>query len=254
MKIRYVVCLLLGGSLSFAAHANGFMPTMIFANVLWLIVLPVVSVLEGAMMKRWGWQAPYKNSFWANFWSLLAAIPVGLVLSYIGSYLVSSSGQASLGFVPPAIRGALAGIFLYGHLPAPSYGYVTSYGMGSLSLAGIAFIGICWVLTFAVEARYLRVRNPSVPPTSIYRGVAVSNLASYSLLLVLWLPHSYFSAMADESMERSTCSQSSSWSSSCFKIWSRYPEIKTERLKNCQDNGIDATACITPPPGLRVIN
>jgi hypothetical protein len=166
---------------------------------------------------------------------------------------LSSNGKASLDFIPETVSRTLAGIFLYGHLPAPSYGHVTSYGMGSLSLAGIAFIGICWALTFAVEARYHRVRNPLTPTSSIYRGVAASNLVSYSLLLILWLPHSYFSAVADESMERNICSKSNSWSSSCFKIWSRYPEVKTERLKNCEENGVDATVCVTPPPGLRII-
>lgn len=255
MKIRYVVCLLLGGSLSFAAHANGFMPTMIFANVLWLVVLPIVSLHEGWMMKRWGWQAPYKNSFWANFWSMIAAIPVGLALSYIGSYLASPQGQATFSWIPAAASRTMAAIFLYGNLPAPSYGYITSYGgMASLSLAGLAFIGICWVLTFAVEARYHRVRNPSIQGASIYRGVAVSNLVSYGLLLLMWLPYSYFSAIANESMERSMCTRSSTWSSSCLKMWSLYPEVKMERMKNCQEDGVDATACITPPPGLRIIN
>jgi hypothetical protein len=253
MRKRLVVWLLLLGVVP-VAHANGFMPTMIVANVLWLVVLPVVSVLEGAMMKRWGWQAPYKNSFWANFWSMIAAIPVGLALSYIGGYLVSFNGKASLDFIPETVSRTLAGIFLYGHLPAPSYGYITSHGgMASLSLAGLAFIGICWALTFAVEAYYHRVRNPSMARSVIYRGVAVANLVSYSLLLLMWLPYSYFSAIANESMERHMCTRSNTWSSSCLKMWSRYPELKTERLKNCEEDGVDATACITPPPGLRII-
>ncbi len=237
------------------AHANGFMPTMIIANVFWLVVLPIVSILEGTMIKRWGWKAPYRNSFWANFWSMIAAIPVGLALSYIGAYLVSDSGQTNADFIPEMVRRALAGVFLYGNLPAPSYGYVTSYGgMASLSLAGLAFIGICWVLTFGVESRYHRVRNPSIASASIYRGVAVSNLASYCLLLLMWLPYSYFSAIENESMERNMCTRSRSWSSSCLKMWSLYPELKKERLRNCKEDGVDATACVTPPPGLRIIN
>ncbi len=254
MKTHRLVWLLLLGAVP-AAHANGFMPTMIFANVLWLVVLPVVSVLEGAMMKRWGWQAPYKNSFWANFWSMIAAIPVGLTLSYIGGYLVSPNGKTSLDFIPEKVSGVLAGVFLYGHLPAPSYGHITSYGgMANLSLAGLAFIGICWILTFVVEAHYHRVRNPSIAGSVIHRGVAVSNLVSYGLLLLMWLPYSYFSAIASESMERRMCSQSHTWSSSCLKMWSLYPELKTERLKSCEDNGVDAAACITPPPGLIILN
>lgn len=254
MTKRQAICLFLLGSVPFA-HANGFMPTMIFANVLWLVVLPVVSVLEGAMMKRWGWQEPYKNSFWANFWSMIAAIPVGLALSYIGGYLVSPHGRANLDFIPEKVSGLLAGTFLYGHLPAPSYGHITTHGgMASLSLAGLAFIGICWILTFAVEAHYHRVRNPSIAGSVIYRGVAVSNLVSYGLLLLMWLPYSYFSAIANESMERHVCTRSNTWSSSCLKMWSLYPELKIERLKNCEENGVDATACVTPPSGLRILN
>lgn len=253
MKHRNLIYLLLLAGMPIVAHADGFLPTMISANILWLLALPLVVALEGWMMKRWGWTAPYKNSFWANLWSMVAAIPIGFFLSYVGAYLGSKDGQAALSFIPTSVTFNLAQVFLYGNLPAPSYGYINGLGgIAGIPLAGLVFIGICWLLTFGVEGRYYRVRNPLVSKAAIYRGAALSNLASYSLLLTMWLPYSYMSAVSGEAMERRLCQSSNAWSSSCLKIWSRYPEIKADRIHACEDNGIDAVKCVTPPPGLRI--
>lgn len=252
MKHRKLIYLVLFAAMPMVAHANGFLPTMITANILWLLALPLVVALEGWMMKRWGWAAPYKNSFWANFWSMVAAIPIGFVLSYVGVYLGSKAGQAALSFIPNSVTFSLAQVFLYGELPAPSYGYINGLGgMAGIPLAGLVFIGICWLLTFGIEGRYYRTRNPSVAKSVIYRGAALSNLASYSVLLAMWLPYSYLSAVSGEAMERRICEEANSWSSSCLKIWARYPDLKVNRIRACEVKGIDAVKCITPPAGLR---
>jgi len=236
-----------------AAHADGFLPTMISANILWLLALPIVVALEGRMMKRWGWTAPYKNSFWANLWSMVAAVPIGFFLSYAGAYLGSKAGQAALSFIPTSVMFHLAQVFLYGNLPAPSYGYINGFGgMAGIPLAGLVFIGICWLLTFGIEGHYYRTRNPLISKSAIYRGAALSNLASYILLLTMWLPYSYMSAVSGEAMERRICQSANSWSSACMKIWARYPETRVDRIHACEVNGIDAVKCVTPPPGLRI--
>lgn len=245
MKHRNLVYLVLLGGVPIAAHANGFLPTMISANILWLLALPLVVAIEGWMMKRWGWIAPYKNSFWANLWSMLAAIPIGFLLSYIGVYLGSNDGQAALSFIPKSVTFNLAQVFLYGELMPPSYGHIIGPNRAGISLAGLVFIGICWLLTFGVEGRYYRIQNPLVSKSAIYRGTAFSNLVSYSLLLTMWLPYSYMSAASAETMLRSTCQRPDLWSSNCPSIFTRYPEIKAYRLHACDVNGIDAVKCLS---------
>jgi hypothetical protein len=253
MKRHNLVYPMLLAAMPIAAYADAFLPTMISANVLWLLAFPLIVALEGWMMKRWGWTAPYKNSFWANFWSMIAAIPIGILLSYVGVYLGSKGGQAAMSFLPTSLTFNLAQVFLYGNLPAPSYGYINGISNGAgISLAGLVFIGICWLITFAVEGRYYRKRNPSISKASIYRGAVWTNLASYSLLLTFWLPYSYMSAVSSEATERRFCQSANTWSSTCLRIWARYPELKTERIHACEVNGIDAVKCVTPPPGLRI--
>ena len=42
--------------ISKAAYADAFMPTMVSANVLWLLALPLVVAVEGLIMAHWKWQ------------------------------------------------------------------------------------------------------------------------------------------------------------------------------------------------------
>jgi len=242
MKHRKLICLMLFSTMPMTARANGFLPTMISANILWLLALPLVVAVEGWMMKRWGWNAPFKNCFWANFWSMIAAIPIGFVLSFLGGYLGGVSQKTALSFIPETVKFNLSQVLLYGQLPAPSYGYINGYGTAGISLAGLIFIGICWLLTFGVEGRYYRIRNPFISTLAIYCGTALSNLSSYSLILAMWLPYSYMSAAKDEAMQLHSCQLGHVWSPICQDIWDRYPETKDKWLLSCLQ-GFDSSEC-----------
>lgn len=180
-----------------AANADAFIPTMISANLLWLCALPLVVVVEGRFMAHWNWQEPYKNALRGNLWSMLAALPLGVGLSILGGYLSSKDAQTTLAFIPDAARHLLAQTFLYGQLPAPSYGFIAGFGEAGIFLAALLFIGICWLLIFGVEGYYYGKKNPLLPKGKVCGFTAIVNLISYALLLAMWLPYSYYSASSD---------------------------------------------------------
>jgi len=226
------------------ANADAFIPTMISANLLWIFALPLVVAVEGWFMARWNWQEPYKNALRGNLWSMLAALPLGVGLSILGGYLSSKDAQITLAFIPETARHLLAQTFLYGQLPAPSYGFIAGIGEAGIFLAALLFVGICWLLTFGVEGYYYGKKNPLLPRGKVYGFTAIVNLISYSLLLALWLPYSYYAASSDQNFQRRICAQSSSWSSRCSDILARFPDVKEKRLGECHRRGIQEDRCL----------
>jgi hypothetical protein len=180
-----------------AALANAFVPTMISANVMWVVAFPVIVFLEGWMMARWKWRSPYLNSFIANLLSAIAALPIGVGLSIAGGFISRDQSWVT-SFLSGSARHFLAQLFSYGQLPTPydeawlHQASPTGFQMVGVPLAAILFIGICWCLTFAVEGWYYTKRNRTLPRSHIYRGTAVANLASYFVLMVVWLPYPNF--------------------------------------------------------------
>jgi hypothetical protein len=170
-----------------AALANAFVPTMITANVMWVVAFPVIVFLEGWMMARWKWRSPYLNSFIANLLSAIAALPIGVGLSFAGDFISRDQSWVT-SFLSDSARHFLAQLFWYGQLPTP-YEAWSPFGV---PLAAIMFVGICWCLTFAVEGWYYTKRNRALTRSDIYRGTAVANLASYFVLMVVWLPYPNF--------------------------------------------------------------
>jgi hypothetical protein len=201
-----------------SALADGFLPTMISANALWVVALPLVVAVEGWFMVRWKWEEPYKNSLRGNLLSMFAALPIGIALSVLGWYLVSNDGQATLGFIPTSARELLGQTFLYGQLPAPSYGFIDEAGNAGIYLAALLFMGICLLLTFGVESYYYRKKNPQLSRGTVFCQTAIANLISYLLLFALWIPYSYHSASAADDFWQDFCRRGSGWSSACTKI------------------------------------
>jgi hypothetical protein len=227
------------------ARADAFIPTMISANVLWVLALPLVVAIEGWLMVQWKWQRPYKNALKGNLWSMLAALPVGVGLSMVGAYLGGRDAQTTFAFLPESARRLLAQTFLYGRLPAPSYGFIDGFGKAGIFLAALLFVGICWLLTFAVEGHYYGTKNPSLTRRHVYGRTAFANLLSYGALLLLWIPYSYHSASSGQDFERQFCAQSNSWSIRCTDIWARFPEVKEARLRECRDRGLQEQICLS---------
>lgn len=226
------------------AHADAFIPTMISANLLWLFTLPLVVAFEGWFMSRWQWNKPYKNALRGNLWSMLAALPLGLALSILGGYLSSKDAQSTLAFIPKSTRYLLSQTFLYGQLPAPSYGFIDGFGSAGIFLAGLLFVGICWFLTFGVEGYYYGKKNPLLPRGTIYGFTAIVNLVSYSILMSLWVPYSYVAASSGQNTELQFCSHANTWSSRCPDILVKFPEIKEKRLNECYHLGIQEDHCL----------
>lgn len=165
-------------SLSDAAQADAFVPTMISANILWFFVLPVIVALEGWLMARQKWQEPYWTALKGNLWSMAAALPLQVVLSILGGYVAE---RDTLAFIPYNIRFFLAQVLLYGQ----------AYDARDIFLAPIIFIGICWAFSVAVEGYYYSLRNPLLPRKKVYRTTVIVHIISYLLLLALWLPYLY---------------------------------------------------------------
>jgi hypothetical protein len=220
-----------------SAHADAFIPSLISANILWALALPVVVGLEGFLIERSGWQSPYKTSLIANLLSMAAALPLGVIITL---------AAAALGNIrADGIQAVVMGALVYGGVPVPSYGYLGRQEYASLLLAALVFMGLCWLATWAVEGWYFAKRNPNIRKREIYSRTAKINLASYTLLLALWLPYSLYSAYEGEEWVKDSCSSWNYWGSECPAVWSKYPDIRASRLQSCSSQGMDAQACLT---------
>lgn len=225
--------------ISTKAYANAFIPTMVSANVVWLLILPLVVAVEGSLMAYWKWEKPYKHAFFGNLWSMLAALPVGFGLSILGNYISKDAATAD------SARYMLAQILLYGQVTTPSYGSISDGSSYSgIILAALLFIGICWILTFVVEALYYGKKNPNLPKANVYRRTAIVNIISYCLLIALWLPYSYQAANSEEEFMKQHCAEAGGWGRDCPKILAKYPEIKQQRLRSCESRGIKEDICL----------
>ena len=242
--IRHASLAIVLTSLSTVACANAFIPTMLSANVVWLFVLATVVLIEGWFMARWKWSEPYKHALGGNVLSMLAALPFGVLLSMAGRYLVSAEAESAFPYLSGPVRFFLAQALFYGQMPAPSYGFIVGWSKAGIFLAALIFIGLCWMLTFAVEGYYYSRKNPSRPRKEIFLRTAVANIASYCFLIALWLPYSYYSASSSQNFEREVCASPSYWSSRCTNIWEKFPETRERRLAACSNRQILEDPCL----------
>lgn len=228
------------------AYANAFIPTMISANVLWALILPVVVFVEGRLMARWEWNNPYKTALRGNLLSMLAALPFGILLSLTGHYLTTSDAKTTLSVLSAPVRFFLAQAFFYGEPDGPSYGYIVGFSFANILLAALIFIGLCWLVTFVVEGHYYSKKNPLRTKREIFRRTALANVASYCILILLWLPYSYYAAHAwqGDEYERTFCGRAWSWSSRCIAVWEKWPGVKERRLAECNRLGISNNQCL----------
>lgn len=185
-----IFCLLI--SASSIAHADAFIPTMVSANVLWIVMLPVVIGIEGWFMARQNWPNPYKASTVANILSMLAVLPIEIGLSALGGSLVGMNGSKD------SLKAFFGGLLMYGWVPAPKYGFVGFDEYSSIALAAILFIGICWMFSIVIESLYYTRKYRNTDKRTIWRLTVKSHSVSYALILALWLPYSYFSARSAE--------------------------------------------------------
>lgn len=242
--IRYAFLAVVLASVSASAYADAFIPTMISANVIWLLVLAPVVMIEGWLMARWKWAMPYKTALNGNLLSMLAALPFGVLLSLAGGYLASADAKSTLSFLPDSVRFFLAQALFYGDTPVPTYGFIVAFSSAGVFLAALIFIGLCWLLTFVIEGYYYSRKNPSRSRKEIFLGTAAANVVSYCFLMVLWLPYSYHSASSAQEFARRICAEPSSWSSRCTDIWTRFPETKELRLAACGKREIPEDRCL----------
>jgi hypothetical protein len=190
-------------------------------------------------MAYWRWEKPYKHALIGNLWSMLAALPLGFGLSILGSYISKKPSLAD------SSKYILAQILLYGQVTTPSYGSISAgSGYSGIILAALLFIGICWLLTFVVEALYYSKKNPNIPKSNVFLRTALVNIVSYSLLIALWLPYSYQAAKSEEGFMKHHCAEAGGWGRDCPKILEKYPEIKQQRLKSCERRGIEEGTCL----------
>lgn len=242
--VRYIILAVALASTPASALANAFIPTMISANVVWLFVLAPIVAIEGWFMDRWEWEKPYKCALNGNLVSMAAALPLGILLSMAGGYLSSADSKSAFPYLSDSVRFFLAQALFYGDTPVPSYGFIVGGSKAGIFFAALIFIGLCWLLTFVVEGYYYARKNPSRPRIEIFRRTALANVASYSFLIALWLPYSYYSASAAQEFERWACGQPSSWSSRCNEIWEKFPEVRELRLAGCRTRSIPERRCL----------
>jgi len=233
------------------AWANAFLPTIISANVLWALTLPLVVSVEGLLLRRWGWQSPFKVSLKANLLSMFVALPFGLALSFLGGWLTPMRGPGRLqawGMGEEAAR-FLGQVLLYGHPNAPAFGFAGgSSMMAEVTLAALCFMGLCWLLTITIEGWYLAKKSPVQPRKMLVRRVLGMHLLSYAILAVLWLPYAYKGAKAEEVSMVRHCSEPTSWSEHCSAILDKYPEALATRMARCSSKAISPERCRNPYP------
>jgi hypothetical protein len=226
------------------ALADAFLPTMISANVLWVVALPLVVVIEGWFMTRQKWNSPYKNSLLGNLLSMLAAIPLGIALSSIGLF-IGRLDLSAFGATVELIRRFSIQVFLYGDLQSPSYGYVSGFNMAGVVLAAIIFMGICWLFSIIIEGIYYGKKNPEVPKAVIFRVTTTSHFISYCILFAVWFPYSYSVAKSTEDRSKHFCERPNIWLSNCPEIFEKFPEAKKVRLDACSKQGIIEELCMS---------
>ncbi len=197
-------------------------------------------------MKRWNWAKPYEHALRGNLVSLAAGLPFGILLSFLGAYLGSEDGQRTFSFLPEQVRFFTIQVLLYGDTPVPSYGFM-GYSNAGILLAAILFIGLCWLLTFVVEGYYYAHKNPQRVRSEIVRKTALANMFSYGLLMLFWFPYSYYTARSSEMLTKTLCSEPSSWSTNCFQLLEKYPEVKDARLQACKRFAITPDSCLKGP-------
>jgi len=206
------------------ARADAFIPTMLTANVLWILILPVVIGIEGWFMARQKWPKPYGASFIANILSMLAVLPVEVGFSAIGAAMPKTG-----------IGSFFAGMLTYGWVPVPSYGYTVDFNQDSaMLLASILFIGLCWLFSIAIEALFYRRRfraliGSQIEKRDIWRVTIKSHSVSYALILALWLPYSFYSAYMVQEEAKKSCALPNESSKICAKIFEKFPEVKEKR-------------------------
>lgn len=176
---------------STAVYANGFIPTMVSANVLWLAALAPIVAIEGWLMNRWAWEKPYKSALIGNILSMLAALPLGLLFSKAGMYLGTIDWKTTFPYVSDSARNIIVQSLVYGELPLPFNQHEWTWA--GVSLAALIFIGLCWSFTFVIEGGYYSRKNPTRPRIEILRRTALANTASYYFLIAIWMPYLFHS-------------------------------------------------------------
>lgn len=181
------------------------------------------------MAKR-NWISPYRTAFISNLWSMLASLPIGFLLSWMGSMIEKLTSS------DPSLRSQLtfdlAQVFYFGQLRGPDFGFVVSGTNSGIGLAALVFIGICWSVTVGVEGRYYQHINPKISRRQAIRAAVFFNVVTYCVLLVMWLPYSYYEVKSEEEFYKKVCSSSSSDSMHCDYIFNKYPEIRRQHFKD----------------------
>ena len=248
MRARYRVSIALAVAnflLASTAHANAFIPTMMSANLLWVVILLPVVAIEGALMKKWGWAAPYRSALGGNTLTMLIALPFGLLLSFLGA-ACGEWGKAANPGVAQQLLYFLAQVFLYGSAPTPTYGFAGSQSFSDLLgmlLASLLFVGCCWIFTIYFEANFYARRNKNLESKYILRKTIFMHVISYGVLMALWIPISIYSAKKSHDYQTEVCARFNVSFEPCVQIWKQYPEVKARRLSECISGGVDQQDC-----------
>lgn len=224
--------------------ANAFIPTMVYASGIYLLVLPIVVILEGWFLQRWGWQQPYAAAVKANALSTLAAIPIGVAFTWAGWWLYAEGGHMLVDWgVNKFLVWGLTGVLLYGGAPAPTYGFVGDANFGPVAFAAFGFIGLCWLITIIIEGWYLARKNPSMKTTSLATKIFLMHLASYTVLISMWVPFTYLDAEYEERSLLRHCLNPGWSASNCDAIWRKYPELEHAKSPVCTLKDHNRPAC-----------
>lgn len=177
-------------------------------------------------MSYWGWKNPYKNSAKANLLSMLIAIPLGIIVCIIGSIILNLE-EKYLRALPSDVSFQLAQIFLFGQISTYNFGFAIEEWMTNdgVVLAAVLYMGICLAFTIWVEGNYHARKNPEIGRKNIFMRTTIIHFCSYMVLLMAWLPYSYYSAKNKEDALKVLCSKNNAGRYECEKIWSKFPEI-----------------------------
>ncbi len=223
--------------------ANGFLPVMVSANVLWLFLLPTVVLIEGFFLKRWGWAKPYKSSLLANLVSTVVGIPLGFFLNMLG---IAFGKEHSFDYPDINIDSTywVDQIFVVGKPDLPSLFPAFGDPFYSLFYAGAIIFIVCYLpVTILVEGWYLKKHVHGIDRKEFWKKITSVHIVSYLFLASLWFPLAYFDAQRAEEDSKMICSQPPAGNKYCQKIWEKYPDLKDMRLQKCEALEISQDEC-----------
>jgi len=164
--------------------ANGVIPAFFPHSLATLLCLVAIAAIEGWFVRRHlhlSFATSYRHSFWANFMSTIAGIPIAWLLWVIGLIPVMA-GTSLIGIdLHPGVEYTLLGTVWFGG----GFSITSEWGHVGASAGWILMLVPYWLGSVWIERRTLTKLLPGCNLSELSKAVIRGNLATYGIFLVL---------------------------------------------------------------------